>query len=415
MRGKGLLWGLLLAVAAAPLPGLLAAVSVSARAEFDELPSSTREYRTITRHLRRPFHGYGTLDVFTPQFGIVALSHMASGLLNVYVAEPDKAPEVHESLREVVRRALSAPVSPTHAVTTAATSLDDHNLFWSHLGLILGIERYVRCKGAACPPTTDTDRLQERLVRHLRARTLETGSFHAPSYPGSPMWPADQSVSLLAMKLYDVMNGTSLHEEPLRGFLHVMRLRADPATGLFPSSVSPIANANVPRGCATSWTALYLAQLDANAALDQYVRERQVLGKAILGVGGFREWPTGRGGGADLDSGPIVMGVGVAASALGLGPARIFRDERSYTAIRRAALVFGLPAWWPAGGYWAAPLLGEAILFDGRTARPWFGAAGVVEASPVPWPIAPAVLAIVDLAILVWLGRALWQLLATPR
>jgi hypothetical protein len=46
--------------------------------------------------------------------------------------------------------------------TRASTPLDDHNLFWSHLGLILGLERYVRCAAKACPQTTDSDRLQER-------------------------------------------------------------------------------------------------------------------------------------------------------------------------------------------------------------------------------------------------------------
>jgi hypothetical protein len=68
------------------------------------------------------------------------------------------------------------------------------------------------------------------------------------------------------MKLYDATSGTSLHEEPLRGFVQVLRARVDPTTGLFPSSVSGIPNADVPRGCASSWSALYLAQLDAGVA-----------------------------------------------------------------------------------------------------------------------------------------------------
>ncbi|HTB72558.1 MAG TPA: hypothetical protein VK762_04925, partial [Polyangiaceae bacterium] len=240
--------GALLAAAALPLPGFIASMSFSASsasAEFDERPSSTREYATITRHLRAPFDGYGTFDVLVPQFGIVALSHMASGLLNVYFSEPARRDEARGYLREVSRRALSASVSPSHTPTGPTTRLDDENLFWSHLALILGIDRYVRCAGAPCADEGDQDRVQERLVRHLLARTLASGIFHARSFPGSPMWPADQTVTLLAIKLYDVTHGTSLHEEPLRGFLGVVRGRADPRTGLFPSSVSPIENAAV--------------------------------------------------------------------------------------------------------------------------------------------------------------------------
>lgn len=295
---------------------------------------------------------------------------MASGLLNVYVAEPDRRDEVQRSLREVSRRALSASVSPSHTPTGPTTRRDDENLFWSHLALVLGIDRYVRCDGKPCADDADEDRVQERLVRHLLARTLASGVFHARSFPGSPMWPADQTVTLLAIKLYDATHGTSLHEVPLRGFLGVVGGRADPRTGLFPSSLSPIENAPIPRGCATSWSVFYLAQLDIHVAFDQYTRERAWLREDVLGVGGFREWPRGRGGGMNVDSGPIVLGVGIAATGLGLGPARLFRDAESYAVIRRTALLFGAPAWWRSGGYMAAPLLGRRSCSTGERREP---------------------------------------------
>ncbi|MDP9036548.1 MAG: hypothetical protein M3O50_17235 [Myxococcota bacterium] len=379
---------------------------MSASSEFEERPSSTREYATITRHLQKPFGRYSVVDVFAPRFAIVALSHMASGMLNVYVAEPDKRSEVHAHVLEVQRRALLPGVSPHGTATTASTPMDDHNLFLSHLALILGIERYTRCDGRPCPLDCDSDRLFERIVMHLRARSLATGVFNAPSYPGSPMWPADQTVSLLAMKLYDATRGTSLHREPMQGLLGILRARRDPQTGLFPSSLSPIAHAQVPRGCATSWSVSYLAQLDLPVAREQYTRARTSLWQQVLGLGGFREWPRGREGGVDIDSGPVVFGIGVAATGLGLGPARIFRDAASYTVIRRTALVFGVPAWWTSGGYWTAPLLGEAILFDGRTSRPWFGEAAAVPPSHVPPAIAPALLLLVGIAIVAASVRA---------
>jgi hypothetical protein len=393
---RWLIWGALLLIAALPLPGLLAATAVSADAESEELPSATREYSAIARHLREPFHGYEMFDVLVPQFGIVALSHMAAGLLNVYLAEPDKREEVHGYLREVLARGLSAYVSPTGRSSLHADRLGDYNLFWSHLGLILGIERFVRCEGRVCDSDTDSDRLQKRIAEHLRDRMLATGVYHAPSYPGSPMWPADQTVSLLAMKMYDATHGTSLHEEPLRGFLRTLDARRDPRTGLYPSTVAPAGGGEVPRGCATAWTALYLAQLDPAAAFDQYDRAVRWLGKDVLGVGGFREWPAGRAGSTDVDSGPVVFGVGVAASGLGLGPARIFHDSGSYTTIRRSVLAFGVPAWLPSRGYWAAPLLGEAILFHGRTARAWFGDAPRAPLRQPPAPIGPWLLVLLD-------------------
>lgn len=406
MIAKRFLLALAWVAALAPVPGLVAAVNVSARAEFLQSPSSTREYKAILRHLRSPFRGYGAMDVLASQFGVVALSHMACGLLNVVTAEPQKRDEVQAALSEVVRRALSPSVSPIHAGTTASTPLDDHNLFWSHLGLILGIERYVRCEGRPCAPATEADRLQERIAAHLRARTAASPLFHAASYPGSPRWPADQSVTLLALKMHDKATGGSQHEDLLRGYLRVLRREADARTGLFPSAVAGVADGGVPRGCATSWTVLYLVQLDAEAAREQYTRARDALGISVLGIGGFREWPRGRSGPGDLDSGPIVLGVGTAATGLGLGPAHMFQDDRPYTLIRRAALIFGLPAWWPSGGYLSAPLLGQAILFNGRTAIPWFGSISPVAPEPVPWPVAPVIFAILDVLLLAALTRA---------
>jgi hypothetical protein len=413
-------WVLVLAfvLALLPLRGLVAALHVSAPSEYGERASSTPEYAAIASHLRGRFDGYGPGQVLIPQFGIVALSHMASGMMSVYVAEPEKRDEAHAYVLEIRRRALSARISPWRTATDGATRLDDNNLFWSHLALILGIERYMRCEGRVCPTDGDEDRLHERVVRHLRARTMQTGFFAAPSYPGSPMWPADQTVTLLSLRLFDVTRGTSLLAEPLSGFLATLRPLRDGETGLFPSSLSPqVAHYRIPRGCATSWSISYLAQLDVAAAREQYDAARTAFAESILGVGGFREWPRGREprgreGAGDLDSGPIILGVGVAATGLGLGASRLFGDESTYTTIRRSALVFGLPAWWPWNGYWAAPLLGEAILFDGRSARPWFEPIAPVEQRPVSAPIAPVLLAAMDIAILAFLGRALVRLKA---
>ena len=169
---------------------------------------------------------------------------MASGLLNVYVAEPDRRSEVQGYLREVSRRAVSAKVSPSQTPTVPSIRLDDHNLFWSHLALILGIDRYVRCDASVCAEDTDQDRLQERLVRHLLARTMASGVYNARSFPGSCIAdvaglpdgdaPGDEA---LRRDARHVASTWSL----LRGFLRVLAQRADPRTGLFPSAaLSPV-------------------------------------------------------------------------------------------------------------------------------------------------------------------------------
>ena len=76
----------------------------------------------------------------------------------------------------------------------------------------------------------------------------------------------------------------------------------------------------------------------------------------------------------DVSSGPVVLGVGVSATGIGVGAARMMADDRLYTGSMRAASTFGLPLSLAGSRvYITSPLLGDAILFHGTTARPWFG------------------------------------------
>lgn len=401
-----------------PLPGLVGGVYVDAEAEWRERPSQTREFAFAKHHLESSFDGYARSDVIAPQFAVIALSHFAAGLMNVWTAEKERQVEVTALLDEVVRRATHPSVVPRSLGDRQpfdATSLDDENLYLSHLGVILGIRRIVACAdGRSCPHAEASDAMHERIVRHLRDRSLGSPLAHAPSYPGSEMWPADQAVTLLALRLYDEVHHTVLLDAPLALWLETMKTHTDPETGLFHSSVSPLVYATTPRGCALSWTSLYLAQVEPDVAREQYQRYRDGMGADVLGFGGFREWPAGRDkGGMDADSGPIFFGVGMAATGLGLGPAKLFGDAERYTTIRRSALTFGIPSVFASHGYDLAPILGEAILFHGRTARIWFGPPSppvkAPRASAFSFPSLVLVLGYVALVV-VWLRRSVASL-----
>lgn len=179
-----------------PLPGLFGAVHVDAEAEWREPPSATREFAFAKRHLEQSFDGYGASDVLARPFAVVALSHFAAGLMNVWIAEKERQAEIAPLLDEVVRRATHPSVVPRTLGDRQpfdATTLDDENLYLSHLGVILGVRRVVACAdGRACPRAEASDAMHARIVHHLRDRTLGSSLAHAPSYPGSAMWPADR-------------------------------------------------------------------------------------------------------------------------------------------------------------------------------------------------------------------------------
>ncbi|MEZ4316862.1 MAG: hypothetical protein R3F61_05150 [Myxococcota bacterium] len=246
-------------------------------------------------------------DRATPAgFRIIALSHLAEACGadgDVGCVERVARAAVHPSIR---------PVDPNGR-------LADHGLYLSHLALILGTCAAV---GGSC----DAD-LHRRVSEHLAARSVRDGVI--ASFPGEPRrYPADQAVTLRALQLYDSTRGTDV----LPGALGAYRALVDAATeasgwGLPPSELTGAEDwSSVPRGCALASTVQYLAPVDPDYARQVWKRAKKQLYVQVGPVSGLREWPLGEEREADADSGPIVLGVGAAATAFGIGAAYAMGD-----------------------------------------------------------------------------------------
>ncbi len=249
-------------------------------------------------------------DAQTPKgFRIIALSHLADAC----AADGDTGclERVH---RAAVHPALLPTSSPDALMTGSADT--DHGLYASHLTLILG-----RCRvaGGRCD-----DALHDRLAARLAERSVQEGL--VASYPSDPArYPADQAVTLLALHLHDEATPDDSARVPEA--LEAYRAVVDPLTeasswGLPPSEITGSAEwSAVPRGCALAWTVQYLAEVDPDYARALWSPFKRHFYVQVGPMAGFREWPLGEERGADVDSGPIVMGVGAAATAFGIGAA----------------------------------------------------------------------------------------------
>lgn len=208
-------------------------------------------------------------------------------------------------------------------------SLGNHGLFMAHTALVL--LAYEEETGD--PAYTQT---LDRLTARLRALSLADPHAHAPSYPSAAQrWPADQTVVLAALARYDRDRDTDLLAEPLARWKAEMARHTDPRTGLFQSEVTGIdKSSRTPRGCAASWSVRYLATFDPALAHEQWDHEIASLSAALGPFGGLREYPVGRGFPSDADSGPIIAGVGAAATAFGIGAARAMGDHSWELALR---------------------------------------------------------------------------------
>lgn len=207
-----------------------------------------------------------------------------------------------------------------------------------------------------------------------RARAVELALTRATtpfldSYPGQA-WPVDSVVLVAALA-----RASELLDFP-EGREAVSRWRAeavqwlDPALGLLPHQVGADgAVLEGPRGSSQALIQVFWPDIDPAGAAESWERWEEAFLTSVAGLRGVREFPEGQSGSGDVDSGPLILGVSLSASAVGLGAAhRHGQDELAERLSRQADLV-GLPFTWRGERRYAAGTLpvGDAFLAWSRS------------------------------------------------
>lgn len=275
------------------------------------------------------------------------LSHLADGCAGQGRAHPARRDAAVACVDRALARARGLRKGPLAQVPDA--------LYLEHLNLIYGARDALGgCADAAA---------HRALTRQLVAMSLGDPTGLAPSYGHLPdRWPADQSVLLAGVARYDAGHGAALLQRPLDAFRATLSRTGMQPGGLPRSEVTGVRRSSrYPRGCAQSFISRYLAEADPALAATWWAAYRRAYLTRLGTVVGFREWPPGVELGGDADSGPIILGIGVSASALGIAAARAQGDE---------ALAGQLEASADAVGLLAGPLvtmqLPQAIRFQAR-------------------------------------------------
>jgi hypothetical protein len=108
------------------------------------------------------------------------------------------------------------------------------------------------------------------------------------------------------------------------------------------------------------------------AAAAWWASSRAALLVTVGPATGVREWPAGEEHPADIDSGPIVAGMGAAATGFGIGASRAIGDDATHRALLRTEQLGRLVA--RADGALATArdsALAVAISENQRTLRSW--------------------------------------------
>ncbi|MBI5544304.1 MAG: hypothetical protein HY901_10470 [Deltaproteobacteria bacterium] len=297
----------------------------------------------------------GEWDDATPAgFRIVALSFLADGCAAQARRDPSKQPAARACIDRCLKLARRTGRQPPRPDT-------DDGLWLTHYSLILGAADQL---GACADPAGHA-----AVVLALARRSLRDPTRHLASYVADPSrWPADQSATLASLARYDRGHGTHLHERPAREWReHVLEKAMDEKLELPWSEVTGAdRTAREPRGCALSWQTRFLQEFDPALARRWWSAYRKRYLVERMGLVGFREWAPGRDRGMDADSGPIVEGVGAAATGLGIAAARAMGEDELAERIERTATVVGALASGLPGAHGALP---DAIRYLGAQLR----------------------------------------------
>lgn len=162
------------------------------------------------------------------------------------------------------------------------------------------------------------------------------------SYP-EQSWPADAFLAIASLKLHD-----KLYKEKYRllinDWLEKVKSRLDPETGLIPHSVYTGSGETLEgaRGSSISLMLRLLTEIDAELAVEQFKKYHELFKHSILGFPSIREYPKGKSGRGDVDSGPVIFGMGFSGTIVAIGTLKSFGEYKTANLLSNTIETFGL-------------------------------------------------------------------------
>jgi hypothetical protein len=211
--------------------------------------------------------------------------------------------------------------------------------------------------------------LNDKISDAVAARVLAAPHGVFETYP-SERYPVDNAAGIASLILHDRLTGRD-HTRALSHWRESLAVdQRDPGTGLL---FQMLDEGGLPRmngrGSGTFLSAWFLSFGDPALACEIYGAGRDELLSNAGPIDGMREYPRGVDGPTDIDSGPIVAGLGLSSTGFAIGAARACGDEEVAAALTRTATLFGAPhdeegaRHWRSGQALGGAPVADAILF----------------------------------------------------
>lgn len=290
--------------------------------------------------------------VLSGEWYLGAMSMTALAASNLAAAYPETRAERLKLVEHLTDRAVEKDVRQfdvhlwgTDPLATLDTD-EGHAGYLGHLGILLAVE--CQLGGHA------HDALRKQVLGALDRRFRESEDGLIETYP-KMTWVPDNAAALAGVAISNRCDG----REPPQV---VRRWPNDPKTQVF--RFRPGTGA---RGSGAGWNSIYLPFIDEKVAHEQFVQAQKVFGWSAAGLAAWREYPPGVDGPSDVDSGPVIFGLGPSATGFAIAGA-MREDPQLAKKMLRTAETAGFTVPWGGGRhYLMAPLVGEAIVLATKT------------------------------------------------
>ncbi|MEZ4237531.1 MAG: hypothetical protein R3F59_15570 [Myxococcota bacterium] len=296
-------------------------------------------------------------DRFDGEWALVTCQMALIGLAQVADAHPERrsayagaAAGCVDYLLDPAARAFGTDAWGEDGLSAAALASDHGHAYlgWLGLGLRAGLRLVTGEVAARARPVADA--VADALARRMAA--LPVAAFE--TYPGET-YPPD--LALVAAAVAE----SHRHDAAVAAFAAKHRAAAvDPATGLLVQALDPRtgAPADAVRGSAPPWPQPPGPTPIARSPPTSPRRRAARCGRAWPAAGACARC-SGAPGRMDVDSGPVLFGLGVSASGFGLADARLLGDRDLHRSLFRSAHAAGVPV---RGWFWTGGGLGNALL-----------------------------------------------------
>ncbi|WP_433059567.1 hypothetical protein [Dactylosporangium sp. CS-033363] len=372
------------------LAAIISALAVSALLRLYVPPQDTDRQLTYLRQTLDEGAGEGAQNLFPEGY---FFSHVLYGLTWIDVARRggDRAKAVREA-----GWALSRLDGPEGTAPFAEGLAPRYGIFYA------GWTNWLRGGLLSLRDEPGQRARFEADSREIAAAFDASPSPFLQAYPGQS-WPVDSTVAIASLRLHDALAAPA-YAGTVQRWLDAARERLDPATGLLPHVADPGTGRPLQGARASSQSMIlrFLPEVDAGFARQQYLRFRDQFVDRPLRLGpAVREYPKGVDGAADVDSGPLPLGISFSATVVTIGAARVNGDDGLADALSSYGEVAGVPiTTWHTKRYALGALpIGDSFLVWARTAP---SAAAPIDSGAGPLWRAPLTLILVALAAVPW-------------